>query len=283
MISKNEINDFSANLGLSLDVIEKDYVLGWVLAGIHYDTELRDNWVFKGGTCLKKCFFEAYRFSEDLDFTLKKESQLSSDFLEARFAAISEWVYENSGIELPVAEMDFKERENARGNAAVKGKITYHGPIRRLGSLPRIKLDLTADEALITKPVKSTVNHSYSDFQDGLFYINSYSYAEAFAEKLRASVERCLPRDLYDIVEIYRRKDLRPSSSEVLKILTKKCEFKGVELPTKELMKDMDRITELRNAWDNMLKHQLKDLPLLDQFLDEFDEVIDWLVSTRQK
>ncbi len=64
-----------------------------------------------------------------------------------------------------------------------------------------------------------------------LFYINSYSYAEAFAEKLRATVERSLPRDLYDVVEIYRREHLRPSSSEVLKVLTKKCEFKGVELP----------------------------------------------------
>jgi predicted nucleotidyltransferase component of viral defense system len=113
MISKNEINDLSASLGLSLDVIEKDYVLGWVLAGINNDAELRDNWVFKGGTCLKKCFFETYRFSEDLDFTLKKESQLSSDFLEVRFTAISEWVYENSGIELPVTEMDFKERNQA--------------------------------------------------------------------------------------------------------------------------------------------------------------------------
>lgn len=31
--------------------------------------ELGESWVFKGGTCLKKCYFETYRFSEDLDFT----------------------------------------------------------------------------------------------------------------------------------------------------------------------------------------------------------------------
>jgi len=30
--------------------------------------------VFKGGTCLKKVFFETYRFSEDLDFTLRAEA-----------------------------------------------------------------------------------------------------------------------------------------------------------------------------------------------------------------
>lgn len=31
--------------------------------------ECRDNLIFKGGTCLRKCYFEDYRFSEDLDFT----------------------------------------------------------------------------------------------------------------------------------------------------------------------------------------------------------------------
>ena len=34
---------------------------------------LRESWLFKGGTCLKKCF-ETYRFSEDLDFTLTDAS-----------------------------------------------------------------------------------------------------------------------------------------------------------------------------------------------------------------
>jgi predicted nucleotidyltransferase component of viral defense system len=26
--------------------------------------------VFKGGTCLRKCYYETFRFSEDLDFTI---------------------------------------------------------------------------------------------------------------------------------------------------------------------------------------------------------------------
>lgn len=277
MINRNEINNSSAKLGLSLDVIEKDYVLGWVIAGINQDAELRDNWVFKGGTCLKKCFFENYRFSEDLDFTLKNKNHLNTIFLEEKFKAISEWVYENSGIELPIEDINFKERETIRNTISIKGKVGYHGPIRRLGSLPRIKLDLTADEALISKPVKSVVYHSYSDLQKDLFYIYSYSYAEIFAEKLRATIERSLPRDLYDVVEIYRRKDLLPSSVEVKKILIKKCEFKGVRLPDKELMKDTEKITEIRNAWNNMLKHQLKDLPAMDIYLKEYDQIVDWL------
>ena len=42
----------------SEEVIEKNYVLGWMLWGIGGDPVLGDQWVFKGGTCLKKCYIE---------------------------------------------------------------------------------------------------------------------------------------------------------------------------------------------------------------------------------
>lgn len=281
MITKDEISIVSSNLGLSLDVVEKDYVLGWVLAGINQDKELRDNWVFKGGTCLKKCFFKVYRFSEDLDFTLIDEAQLNPELLASKFNVIAEWIYENSGIELALDKMDFNLYQNPRGKISVMGKLSYHGPIRRrnTNNLPRVKLDLTADEALVTKPIRSIVDHSYSDLEEELFYINSYSYPEVFAEKIRALVERCLPRDLYDVAEIYKRKDMRPKAQDLLNILSKKCEFKGIGLPNKNLMKDEDRAAELRGSWDDMLKHQLRDLPPLDQYLSELEDVLAWLNS----
>lgn len=39
-------------------VIEKDYVLGWLLAGIASHSALNQTWIFKGGTCLRKCCYE---------------------------------------------------------------------------------------------------------------------------------------------------------------------------------------------------------------------------------
>ena len=69
MIDKREILEAASSLSLLPNVVEKDYVLGWILAGINAHEELSESWVFKGGTCLKKCYFETYRFSEDLDFT----------------------------------------------------------------------------------------------------------------------------------------------------------------------------------------------------------------------
>jgi predicted nucleotidyltransferase component of viral defense system len=92
MIDRRELLAAAGNLGLLPSVVEKDYVLGWVLAGIFNHPVLAKHWVFKGGTCLKKCYFETYRFSEDLDFTLTDESHLSLDFLLGAFREVSAWV-----------------------------------------------------------------------------------------------------------------------------------------------------------------------------------------------
>ena len=53
MIDKREIMDFSREFGLKANVIEKDYVIGWVLSVISSHPEIGPSWVFKGGTCLK--------------------------------------------------------------------------------------------------------------------------------------------------------------------------------------------------------------------------------------
>jgi len=55
MIDKREILEAASSFSLLPNVVEKDYVLGWILGGIYAHEELAETWVFKGGTCLKKC------------------------------------------------------------------------------------------------------------------------------------------------------------------------------------------------------------------------------------
>ena len=85
MIDRREILEAASSFSLLPSIVEKDYVLGWILAGINAHEELTESWVFKGGTCLKKCYFETYRFSEDLDFTLRNEDHLDEEFLQPVF------------------------------------------------------------------------------------------------------------------------------------------------------------------------------------------------------
>lgn len=53
MIDRAEILAVATDLSLAPEVVEKDYVLGWLLAGIYAHEALAPVWTFKGGTCLK--------------------------------------------------------------------------------------------------------------------------------------------------------------------------------------------------------------------------------------
>jgi hypothetical protein len=155
--------DFAREFGLRPNIIEKDYALGWLLAGISNHQSLGSDWVFKGGTCLKKCYFETYRFSEDLDFTLSNKDHLDIEFLRATFTEISEWIYDQSGIEIPLDRLRFEVFKNNRGGLSAEGRVSYRGPMKPGSDPPRIKLDLTVDEILVLDPVEREIHHPYSD------------------------------------------------------------------------------------------------------------------------
>ena len=280
MIGKAELLESASRLGLRPDVVEKDYVLGWTLAGIAAHADIRDSWVFKGGTCLKKCFFETYRFSEDLDFTLMNPSHLDQAFLSKVFAEIGDWVYENCGIEMPADGQSFEMLSNPRGKLSCQGKLSYRGPISpnvKLAGWPRIKLDLTADEKLVMPPERASIFHDYSDAPDDGIHVLAYAYEEAFGEKIRALAERTRPRDLYDVVNLYRNVEARPSATVLLNVLTQKCAFKGIRVPTiADLTAHYDF---LEAAWENMLGHQLPALPPLPSFWEALPEFFAWLVG----
>jgi predicted nucleotidyltransferase component of viral defense system len=56
------------------DLIEKDLILHQVLFDLSQSKFFNDNLVFKGGTCLAKCYLDYFRFSEDIDFTWKDQN-----------------------------------------------------------------------------------------------------------------------------------------------------------------------------------------------------------------
>ena len=56
VIDRQEIMEFAREMSLDPTVIEKDYILGWLLAGISNHMAFGQEWVFKGGTCLKNYF-----------------------------------------------------------------------------------------------------------------------------------------------------------------------------------------------------------------------------------
>ena len=142
-------------------------------------------------------------------------------------------------------------------------------------SLPRIKLDLTADERVVLPPVRGQIFHPYTDGPEGGIEVLAYDYIEAFAEKFRALAERTRPRDLYDVVNLYRNSEARPEPRRFTEVLRAKCEFKGIPVPR---LADLEgHRADLEAGWAGMLEHQLPALLPVAAFWDALPEIFAWL------
>jgi predicted nucleotidyltransferase component of viral defense system len=267
------LNERVREWGLREDVVEKDYVIGWLLWGIGSNPALSTSWAFKGGTCLKKCYLETYRFSEDLDFTVLPGGLIKQDEVLSTLKDIFTRIYDQIGI-------DFREREprirlRPNGNST-EGRVYYRGP-RNTPDLASIKLDLTTAEQVTRPTVLRKISHPYPEELPFPATVRCYSFEELFAEKIRAMGERCRPRDLYDIINLYRRSDFRPHSELIRTVYSEKCKSRGVELFNFESISASPYRSEIETEWANMLGHQLPVLPPFNDFWGELLQLFSWL------
>lgn len=274
MITRADIVERVAEWGLTEEVVEKDYVLGWLLWGIGTDPDLSVSWVFKGGTCVKKCYVETYRFSEDLDFTVLPGGPFRPEEVAPLLARVLSRITAESGIDFSTAP-SLRLRPNG---ISTEGRVYYTGP-RRTPQPARVKLDVSADEVVVRPPVLQTIAHSYPDTFPFGGSIRCYSFDELFAEKIRAMGQRGRPRDLYDIISLFRRNDLRMYPDAIRSALAEKCAAKGIDVPSAGDFSEALFLAELESEWGNMLGHQLPALPPLGPFLEELPLLFAWLAG----
>jgi predicted nucleotidyltransferase component of viral defense system len=127
-------NRLAAGGGLRIreDVLERDYCPAWFLNALA-ESDLRPVLAFKGGTALKRCYFADYRFSEDLDFTLREA--LPFEEIRARLDPVYAAVGQQSGIVFAFDRQDQRVRANIH---------TFY--LRFTGPLPgnnNVKVDIT--------------------------------------------------------------------------------------------------------------------------------------------
>lgn len=119
--------------------------------------------------------------------------------------------------------------------------------------------------------------HPYSDSPPRPWTVPCYTIVELLAEKLRALVERCRPRDLYDVIHVYRHPDLLGRAPDVVAVLGQKCAHAGIATPDLATIHTSPFRTEIEIEWSNMLAHQLPALPPFGQFWSGLEELFGWL------
>ena len=270
MITKQELLRKQKEFNIPLPTIEKDYVLGLLLSCLYRHPSIQSDWVFKGGTCLKKAYFRNYRMSEDLDFTLRPSATVDPHCIIRTLSEVFEIGRSLFGLHVDMANLDVRPFQDKQG-LFIQIKVPFQSPLMSSGSLPRIKLDLAKNEILVDDSVLNPLFHDYSDEENVTVPICTYSMDELFAEKLRALVERTRPRDLYDVVQIYERVYKNKGMSlSFQKIIADKFKFKNLIYSNSVFAVVEDRKQEVIEAWNDMLAHQINPLENFNTYLDRF-------------
>ena len=142
MIKPSEVQKLSRKEGVRDTQIEKDYILSWLLTGVSQNDALHKALAFKGGTVLKKFYFEDYRYSEDLDFTLLDNS-LDSASIKDAFIRVFEYVKDETNIGLELTGFGEHETET------INFYIGYIGPLGGSSAGKKVKVDISRNELLL--------------------------------------------------------------------------------------------------------------------------------------
>lgn len=259
MINHKELNVVAAKYQLKDTQVEKDYVLSWVLCGISNNKILQNSLVFKGGTVLKKVYFENYRFSEDLDFTLLDE-KLTNDHLLKEFENVYSFVKERANITLQFKTSDTHE------SGSLVFYINYIGPLQ--GSLDSrdIKIDITRGEILEFDIEVRKIFIAYSDLPKESFDLKCYALQEVLIEKMSALMGRTEPRDLYDFWYLIEHDGIKVEDYKgEFERKAKNKKHKPEEFETKVLAKEKN----LKQGWTKKLENQMNELPNFDDVFRE--------------
>lgn len=284
------LSDESLKSGIARHIIEKDYVLSWVLAGISQIKELQKHLIFKGGTCLKKCYFGDYRFSEDLDFSAvghypsgQKLETLMQDATTKANELLSSYV-DNAEL---ICNKYEEKKPHPEGQEAfvIKARLPYQRE-----HIVRVLVEVTVNEEVFSPIQQQRIIHTYGEDINSL--INVYSLEEIVSEKVCAILgnakklhektwHRSRARDFYDLWRIFSQFGGRISKESLADTIQHKTKLKNLPLTSIDDLFQNDYVTEIKRTWKEWLGPLVPGLPSCNQVLDELRKIItdEWKES----
>lgn len=230
---KNIVEYISSETGIkNKDLLEKDLILQILLHDVSQDKYLADNLVFKGGTCLTKCYLGYYRFSEDLDFSWIKQDEFNSKSQKEIRRVLSEKINKIGDILVDICKKhnfrfkfdksDSRFVEHGGSNKFTTFKIWYKSSLTNNEQFVKIQINFLELFKFKFKYLKShtlikdinikefvflfpELNYLLNDFN-----VYCYDIREIFCEKFRAVLTRksVKARDFIDIFLMYKRESV---------------------------------------------------------------------------
>ena len=238
MITIEQLKEVAKLKGIrNLGYAEKDYLIDLILLSISRNT--KNELVFKGGTCLYK-FYKIDRFSEDIDFTLRKELDIDK-LLEKIISDLKSF-----GIE---AEIKLKKKffNSVMTTIRTKGPM-YTGTPQTFSN---IRIDINLKSSVDTEPEVAKYSSLYPDIP--AFSLVIMQKKEILSEKIRTILTREKARDAYDLWFL-----LEKGVEFDEKLVKEKLKYYNEEWDITKFKKKLDL---KRKLWDVELKPLINNVP----------------------
>jgi predicted nucleotidyltransferase component of viral defense system len=250
MISERELRRTAARTGLSVGQVEREYALLCVLDTLGQTSPLSDTFCLKGGTALRLIYFDDWRHSVDLDFSVLPA--FPSDELRP---LVERWFAQVSAVHgMEVRLLDFH-----RADGAARMRARFVGPLRHPA---RLLFDVTLDEPILLPLQRRPV--IVSPFPGLRPVVLTYALEEILAEKMRSILQRGKSRDYYDVWRLLKEKDAALDMILVRAALTQKCQHKGLGEPSIRSFLAPKQLGEAEVYWERELTGQVAPQSLLD-------------------
>jgi predicted nucleotidyltransferase component of viral defense system len=221
---KEFIEELSTRGGIKRkDLLEKDIIIQKLLLDLSKNEFFSKNFVFKGGTCLIKCYMGYYRFSEDIDFTWKEQSIFKDKSQKEIRRILSPIINDLSDLFVKITkgkELDFTADKKNKdymefggGNKTVTLKIWFRSEILKTRSFIKVQINFLEDlrfdiskrrvNCFLNKENKELQVLYEDDYKNYIKHISllTYDVKEVLCEKVRAILTRrgLKARDFVDI------------------------------------------------------------------------------------
>jgi len=266
---RNRLQEARKRLGIPWEILERDYVLSWLLAGVSGVEALRDTLVFKGGTALKKCFFGDYRFSEDLDFSgigdVPTGERMEGAIREACDRAVS-LLDEYAPVEI-VCDRYTEREPHPGGQEAFTIRVQL--PWQRTPQT-RVMIETVVDEKVLKPVQKRSIIHEYGEPLEA--QVQVYALEEIVAEKLRAILQhmeelhgrgwsRSRARDYYDLWRVLNAHHNQLDLFNFSSFLRAKCTLRNVAFNGPNDFFENTMLAYIEKTWEQWLGPLVPDLP----------------------
>lgn len=253
MIDSDEIEAKAEELGVTIANVERDYVFGWLLAGLfHTDNELRYRLILKGGNGFRKAYFRDARFSKDLDFSMTEAFDV--DAFNQRVTQACEYVADMTGVEFDFDRQNVKLKRGAdTDQQSFESRVYFKGFYGEEECTISAKLDIKEFDRIFLPVQEQPLIHAYSDAAVCQASVRTMKLEELLANKLKALLQRDHSPDLFDFVyAVFVQNALAINRSELATTFLRKTIYERQPFAAYEQLVKRP-LSVIREAWSKYL------------------------------